>query len=172
MLATDRRTFTFASLGLALATAARAQAPNEPPAAAGPSPTPVAARWALARSGRDVVATLTLANTGAEPIEVLSAIGSRPGPSVVAYLEIDGDDLELPQVTAPPDRRELISRMGPRPQWAPIAAGEQLAIPAYTFSLPRGAATGALTLVATVETHAGEFELRVSGQTWETRSAS
>lgn len=122
----DRRTFTFASLvGLGTASAATAGIP-EADSAHG-----LRASWAVARKGPLLKATLTLHNDGAEALDVMVARGSRPGPQVAARL--GGED--LPEVLTDLERREWMSRIGPRPKFDALAAGRSKEIGTYTFQL-------------------------------------
>jgi hypothetical protein len=123
----DRRTFTFATL-LGLGTAGAAHAGGMPQAAA---PAGLRATWSVARKGSRVLATLTLHNEGAEAIDVAVTRGSQPGPWVTARAA----DEELPRILTDLERRDMMSRMGPLPQYEPVLAGKSQEIGTYTFQL-------------------------------------
>jgi hypothetical protein len=62
---------------------------------------------------------------------------------------VDGTNLEA--VYSDNDMGEMMSRMGPRPTYAPIAAKKSLLVGTYRFALPVGYAGGAVRFDAAVE---------------------
>lgn len=168
MTMTNRRTFTFASLGLAVSTAARGAIPElEPQLQQAPAPAPsLSASWSLSKDKDELVAKLTLANLSRDPVDVLAARGSSPAPDVTAFLEVDGEDIELSRAFTDVDRRDLMSRMGPRPRWEPVASNGKVQIGEYRFSLPPDVGPETVRLVAQVQLDSGPIELAQSGMTW------
>ena len=135
-----RRNFTFGSLVLAMAgpTAARAGGParTAPPLEIGATGR---------REGDQLIVELTVTNPTADPIEILAGRGSGPGPWVGASIVIDDQPFELAAVFDG-DRRDLISRIGPIPRWAPLAAGATESFGPYRFQWPHGVPDRAITL--------------------------
>lgn len=128
----DRRQFTFAGL-VALVSGTAAASDGLPiPELGAPGPTPTSGAtlvpvYAPKRKGNELQIDLVLRNTGTAPIDFLVRIGSRPGPALTVTLA-DGTALEE---IVELGRRDMMSRIGPLPQFAPLAAGES--IPAGTF---------------------------------------
>lgn len=142
----NRRTFTFASL----ATFAAAAAPVAQAAEPANRPTTLEGRWTGAI--KDGVFTLILAvhNCGTEALSVLIARGSQPGADVTASLSAEHDPIVLAAVARELDVRELVSRMGPMPKYEAIAAGQDVVIGTYAFTLPSGAEREPITATANV----------------------
>lgn len=97
-----------------------------------PAALPVTARWALSVREGVLTAKLTLVNAGTAPVDVLVQRGSSPGPNVRATLA----DVSLERVLSDRQEREMMSRMGPMPTYAAIAAGAEREVGTYTFTLP------------------------------------
>jgi hypothetical protein len=155
MTMTSRRTFTFASLALAAAGTARAadlQAQSAAP--------PAAHRWKIERRSTEISVTLAFVNTAGRPVSILTKQGSRPGGEMQAALEVDGESIALAEVREH-DRREMMSRMGPIPQFVDVAPGAEIALGPWRFSLPKGSKDEPVSLVA---------QLYVDGETVEVRS--
>lgn len=135
----DRRSFSFAAIGLWLAGDAIAQegvaqqAATIPEVPEGP---PLTGRFGLRKEGREAV--LTLAVTAAHAMDVLSKRGSRPAPVVNAYLQTDAGEVELVEILGPVDRREMMSRMGPRPTYVAVAKGVPFDLGPWKFEIPQG----------------------------------
>ncbi|MEZ4241125.1 MAG: hypothetical protein R3F59_34190 [Myxococcota bacterium] len=125
----DRRSFTFGSL-LALGGTAAAAEPPIPELQQAPPAARLRATWALAERGERLLATLTLHNDGREPIDVMVARGSLPGPFVQAT--VDGEPLTMDLSKA--KRRDLMSRVGPVPRFEAIAAGGEAKV-GFAFAL-------------------------------------
>jgi hypothetical protein len=130
----DRRRFTFATLvALVSAPAAAHDEIPELQQPVGPSPErsllPV---FQLRRNGSELEIDLVLRNTGTAPVDVLVGVGSRPGASLVVATE-DGEPLdEIVEV----GRRDVMSRLGPVPRYAPLAAGGSIPLGTYRFRYP------------------------------------
>jgi hypothetical protein len=145
----DRRSFTFgALLGLVSQSAAAASGPAIPEIA---EPTGVSGRWLrphyrVRRKGDELLVDLTLENTGPEAVDVLVEIGSRPGARVDVMLE---DGVRLHEIVRV-DRRAMISRVGPMPRYAPIAAGRTLAAGTFRFEWTADLTDVPIDLVAKV----------------------
>jgi hypothetical protein len=155
----NRRAFTFASLALAGTAAAADTLPdvkNDAP------PSPLTGTWALKASHRELVVDLSVVNASADGLDVLVARGSRPGPSVQAFISAKDEEIELQPVEEAVDRREAMSRMGPRPLYTLVAAGATAKVGPWKFALPRGAAHETFRVVATVSTSEGDFALETT----------
>jgi hypothetical protein len=156
MTMTSRRTFTFASLALAAAGTARAASLK------GQAATPPSSRWTVESKASEVTATIVYTNTTGRPVSVLTKRGSSPGGDVQAVLEVDGEAIALAEIREH-DRREMMSRMGPVPQFVEVAPGADIAIGPWRFSLPKGAKDEPVSFVA---------QLYVDGETVELRSGT
>jgi len=155
MTMTSRRTFTFASLALAAgASTARAGAPQAQLSA----PAPLGSRWTIERKPKELVVRLDVTNRTAEAIELLVKRGSSPGPDLRASLEVEDGAIALSEIFQG-DRRELMSRIGPIPQYQTLAAGAELVLGPWHFTLPEGAEAESLSLTATVTTSLGQVVL-------------
>lgn len=75
---------------------------------------------------------LRLENHGPESVDVCVSRGRWPGGSLEASL---GDQV-LQQVLSPEAQRPPISRLGPRPLWAPLPAGKALALGPWRYTRP------------------------------------
>jgi len=171
-MTSNRRQFTFGALMLALSGKARADEPSDAPAPQAPSP-PAApsdppaleASYEARRVGDELHIDLSLANDG-EPTDLISRWGSRLGPVLVAAIAVDGEQTELARVIDV-DRRELVSRVGPRPQFAPLAKGGRLDIGTYRFAWVEGWPEGEVELTLTVEATTGPVTLGPEVVTWK-----
>jgi hypothetical protein len=130
----DRRRFTFGALLVAAAgpAVARAEEPVAPR---------LGARWEAGQR-RDVLEVkLTLQNLGPDALPYVAKYGSRLGPWLQARRVGAPEGEELAAITVV-DRRELVSRMGPRPEWATLAAagsaGDTVEVGVYRFAAPEG----------------------------------
>ena len=143
----NRRTFTFASLATFAAAAASTAQASDPDAN---RPTTLEGRWT--GKVKEGVFTLILAvhNCGTTDLSVLLARGSQPGADVTASLATEGPPIALAEVARQVDVRELVSRMGPMPRYAVLAAAQDVEIGAYAFTLPSGADHEPITATATV----------------------
>ena len=153
-MVTTRRTFTFASLALAAAGTARAADLQAQTAAPPPS-----ARWKVDRKANEVAVTLTYVNTLDRPVSVLTKRGSSPGGDVQALLQVDGESIALAEIREK-DRREMMSRMGPVPQFVDLGPGAEIAIGPWRFSLPKGAKDERVSFVAQLYVDNEIVELR------------
>jgi hypothetical protein len=139
-----RRTFSFASLVFA-STPAFADSHT-----AGPS---VGVRLAssvdVTPRGDVLHIRLAILNTSDVPLDVMVELGSRPGPDLRVFLAGEGEDIELAEVTKV-ERREILSRMGPRPRYEALAIGGRLEVGRWTYGLPQGADREAFRVVAHV----------------------
>ncbi|MEQ1505487.1 MAG: hypothetical protein ABMB14_24860 [Myxococcota bacterium] len=164
MLDLDRRRFTFGSLLALVAPSAAAaipelQAPQPPPQLvpqAGPAPVGLRPVVAVERAPGRLYVDLALINEGSAPIDVLIALGARPG-AAMNVVVVDGAG-QFVALERDIDRRELVSRMGPMPQWAPIAAHHRAELGRYAFLLA-GSAPVAVRIDVRVETGSGSVEL-------------
>lgn len=145
------RALTFASLLLAYAgPAAAVEAIVEPP----PSPeAPVPAgdlraAWRIEVRNGELVVHLSVTNTGSDARDVVVAYGRGPG----AWLQAVVGDEELEQVLPRAARADLMSRMGPAPSWAPVAAGATLDLGVYRFTLPKRLRGGQVALTGSFST--------------------
>jgi hypothetical protein len=156
----DRRQFTFASLVTLISSSAAAAAPipqqqPTPKAAGRPSLVPT---YVLKRKGNEVQIHVAIRNVGAEPVDMLVALGSRPGPRVTATLP-DGAELEeIVEV----GRRDIMSRIGPMPHYSPIAAGASVDIGTYRFVWLASRPDPVLSVVA--EVYTGDEPVVLSAQ--------
>jgi hypothetical protein len=151
----NRRTFTFAALALA-GTASAA----EPQGAQAVAPAaPVEGRWSVKAVPGELTVTLGLVNPGSEPVDVLAQRGSRPGPNLRATLKASGEEIDLAVILDEAGRREMMSRMGPVPEYEAIAAGGSKAFGPYRFTLPDGAEKESFRIVATVIVDEQRFDL-------------
>ncbi len=174
-----RRSFTLGSLVLALtgAQTARAREPQQlkpqqlKPQRRQPQPIqlqegsqPPELKIALdaRHKGSHLVVELGVENLGPAPVELVVRWGSRPGVTLAAQIEVAGEPLELAAVLEG-DRREFISRLGPIPEWAPLAAGKSLKMGPYRFSWPDGVPVGEVRFTGHVSCESGEvtFERRI-----------
>ena len=163
-----RRRFAFGSLVLALtgASAARAGTPDlrqalSPGGAAPADPDPIRVRWghrAVLR-GRLLHVDLTVENLGEEPIELVVARGDLPGAHLQAEIRIDGDGLGLSPYWEGDRRKVFASRIGPIPQWAPLAAKAKLELGPYRFVWPEGVPVLPVQLRAYLDSERGGLEL-------------
>lgn len=169
----DRRSFSFAAIGLWLAGDAVAQDPAVQQAAIpevleGPSLT---GRFEIRKEGKEAV--LTLAVTPTRAIDVLSKRGSRPAPVVNAYLQTDAGEVELVEIVGPMDRREMMSRVGPRPTYVAVAQGQAFDLGPWRFQLAQGlTGTERVRVVAQVWTEEGGVELTASDLAFGDRANS
>jgi hypothetical protein len=148
------RSLTFASLLLAAAPPALAETPAQVAAPAPGQPAdsvPLSPRWSTSVKGTVLVARLTLVNTGDAPVDLLVRRGSSPGPSVIALV----DGTQLVPVLDPSQEREVISRMGPMPVYAPVAGAGEVEVGTFRFTLPKEAAGKAIRFETTVRTADG-----------------
>lgn len=146
----DRRTFTFATL-LGLGAAAPAAAGGLPQAVDAP---PLRASWSLERKGSQLLATLTLHNEGAAPVDVAVSRGRLPGPWVRARV---GEE-ELAPVHTELEMRDLMSRIGPMPKFEAVLAGRAKEVGTYVFQLS-DPDTAEVALEAMVSTQDGVVEI-------------
>lgn len=162
----NRRIVTFGSLALAASPAVGV--------ASEPHPTQVAALEpviALTRIGHTLHVDLAARNRSAEPVDLLVAWGSRPAPDLRVALQVDGEAIELARVFDV-DRREVMTRAGPRPRWAPIAVNETADIGRYAFTLPEGVEDDErCVVVGELTTQAAVVPFRREGLTWRTSLA-
>jgi hypothetical protein len=155
----SRRQFTFGALMLALSGKARAS--DTPPS----KTLALAPRYSARRVGQELLVDLSLVNQG-DATEVIHRWGSRLAPGMTAVVRVDGRPTELAQVVDL-DRRELVSRMGPRPQFAPLAVDATLDVGTYRFAWVDGLPEGTVQLALTVETADGMVELAAQDVTWK-----
>ena len=139
-----RRTFSFASLVFA----------STPAFADGkPADTPSGVRLASAADvtpkGDVLHVRLSVINTSEVPLDVMVELGSRPGPDLRVFLAGEAGDIELAEITKV-ERREVMSRMGPRPRYEALAIGGRLEVGRWTYGLPQGADREAFRVVARV----------------------
>lgn len=132
----DRRKFTFGMLLGAAASASTAASAN--PEQKAPQAERFRARYAATSAGKTVEITLALVNLSSEPVSVVSRRGSQPGAglSVARVGAPDGEQL-APIINV--DRKELVSRIGPRPIFETLAAGAEMSFGPYQFASPEGA---------------------------------
>lgn len=156
----DRRNFTFGMLlGLGTAAAGTAHAgspayqtaaqtliPEASPEAAMP---PLSVRYVVAQQGKTLEVRMFLTNTSSEPVSFVMKRGSRPGPWLVAQRVGAPEGEQLAEIIEL-DRKELISRIGPRPQYQALAAGSETEVGVYRFETPEGR-VGQVVLTATVD---------------------
>jgi len=170
----SRRQFTFGALMLALSGKAHAAKPGPKlpqqqqarPTDPVPTPTPLLSpRWAVGRKGKELHVFLALENAG-DPTDVIVKWGSRLGPSLTAAIAVEDRYQELAQVFDV-DRRELVSRMGPRPTFAPLARNGVLEIGTYRFAWVDGLPEDAVRLTLKGETADGTFELGPQDVSWK-----
>ena len=148
----DRRQFTFAGLvALVSGSAAASDVQSIPEVGATSGPGAAAAIvpvYAPKRKGDELQIDLVLRNIGRAPVDVLLAIGSRPGPQLTVTLA-DGSVLEeIVEV----GRRDMMSRIGPLPQFAPIAAGESTPAGTFRYRFPSSRPDAGFDVVAEVST--------------------
>lgn len=176
MIHVDRRKFTFGSLFAAFAVPAAAsdtvgriaeldEAPQPTPQAQAQAPSPYAdpapaaaaaltPRWTVEREKGGIKATLALRNDSDEAIDLLVAVGRRPGPAVSAF--VDGASLEA---IATVDRRDMMSRVGPMPRFALVAARAWQDVGTYRFAAAADAREVELRAWVTVEDAPAPVEL-------------
>ena len=162
----NRRQFTFGALLLAVAGPARAAGledlkkpgkkalPQQQAASPDPEVTPdlhIAIEPRI--EGEYLHLTVSVQNRG-EPLDVMVAMGSRPGPTLTAIATIDDEALPLGDATEF-DRREMMSRLGPRPEFAPLARGGTLQIKPYRLMWPKGVEQVPVAITVQVHTSAG-----------------
>jgi hypothetical protein len=155
-----RRTFTFASLalaGIANVAVAGEAAQTQQPAASEPTKRPLSGRWSVhtatsegATAVDQLVVGLKVVNDSADPIDVMVAIGSRPGADMTARITVGAEDVALAAIASELSRADMMSRMGPRPRYEAIATGAHADLGEYRFSLPAGAENDAVQLTAQV----------------------
>ncbi len=143
------RSLSFASLLLAaVAPAFAGEPPNAQvvtaaePAAAAPT---LAGRWSHTIKGGELFVELKLVNTGPEAIDVLVSRGKMPGTDLQAAI----DGVALTRVFSDEEMSGQMSRMGPMPRFAPVAAKREILAGTYRFQLPQGYAGQAIRLEAT-----------------------
>ena len=146
----DRRTFTFATL-LAAAGPAAAAAPSQ----LVPAPDGAfAGTWKVTRKGDKLRITLTVHNRSDRAADVQVQWGHQPGAAVLAYAE----GAELTRVLTDVERRDVMSRVGPRPVFAAVPAGQSVELAPYLFQLA-DPDTVEVVVTATVETDRGSVAL-------------
>lgn len=129
-----RRRFTFGAL-LAVGTASSAARASV--GESGPSPDALlAAEYRVSQRRGVLEVELALTNVSSGTIELQTLLGSRPGPRLEAHVVGTPDGERLPEIVKF-DRRELISRMGPAPTYAAVAAGHTVRIGTYQFEIGR-----------------------------------
>ena len=139
-----RRTFSFASLVFA---SSPAFADGRPAGAAGG--VRLASAVDVTPKGDVLHVRLAILNTSDAPLDVMVELGSRPGPGLRVSVVGEGEDIELAEVTKV-ERREIMSRMGPRPRYEALAIGGRLDVGRWTYGLPQGADREAFRVVAQV----------------------
>ncbi len=154
-----RRSFTFGSLVLALTGPSAARASAGAGAAAGAETKLPSLKIDLSarRRGGLLIVDLTVENQEHAPVEIVTQLGSRPGAWLTAAISLSGERLELAPVLEG-DRREMLSRVGPIPQWAPLAAGKRLRMGPYKFAWPKGVPDHAVALHGSVSVERGQVE--------------
>lgn len=158
-----RRSFTFGGLVLALTGASTARAGGLgklAPAPSGPPPL----KWAhrVTHRGRVLTVHVSITNTADGPLEVVTARGPLPGAHVSASIDLEGEATEL-QPILKGDRREVfMSRMGPIPEWAPLASKEKVEFGPYEFAWPRDLPLTDVVLLGGVDTMQGYSEFRAA----------
>lgn len=152
-----RRDFTFGSLVLALTGSATARAGGLAPASAKPA---ARLRWShRARLQKGVLTVhASVVNTSTEPLEVVVARGPLPGAHLAAVLTIDEDRTELAPILKGDRRKVFMSRMGPIPEWAPLAAKDRLELGPYEFAWPQGVPATKVELSGGLDTEHGYQE--------------
>lgn len=163
-----RRSFTFGSLVLALTgpSLARAEEPQRQAAVAPPRAQPEPPRLKIhldaRRKGQVLLADVRVENLQREPVDLVVRWGSRPGVHLDAAISVAGEPLGLAAVLEG-DRREFMSRLGPVPEWAPLAGGKSLKMGPYKFGWPEGVPDGEVTFsgFVTCEGDGISFERRI-----------
>lgn len=145
----DRRRFTFGmllGLGASAATAAIAAEQQR-----------LSARYTIAQSGgKAIEVTLVLTNVSGEPLSIVSSRGSQPGPYVTAA-RVGAPEGEQLAPIIDVDRKELFSRIGPRPTFMTLAAGAEMTFGPYRYETPEGQAQR-VVLTSQIQVGNGEFE--------------
>jgi hypothetical protein len=156
----DRRRFSFGALLVAAAAPAVASASSKaiPEVAEGPR---LGARYGVSQKGDTVEVTLTLVNQASTPVSVVWRYGSRLGPAVSVHRVGAPEGENLAEVVKL-DRKEMMSRMGPRPQYLSLAAAgspaSEAEVGTYRFTAPEGPA-GEIEIQVTVSTEGDIVEL-------------
>ena len=149
------RPLTFASLLLAAAAPAFAgEPPLEPTpqsATNQPEAATVGGKWSTEVKDGKLLATLTLVNTGKEPVDVMIARGKQPGPSVQAQIA----GVSLAPVFSAIDEQAMMSRRGPMPVYAVAQPNQELLVGTYQFQLPATYAGEPIDITAHVGTQIG-----------------
>ena len=156
--------FSFASLLFSIVAPALAAEPiaevvaNNTQAAAVPdaAQATLTARWETEINGKELLVKLTLLNTGSEATDIVISRGKQPGPWLQAA--ISGSTLDR-NLTKSEMQGEM-SRMGPMPTFAPVAAGTEIFAGTYRFALPAGYAGEPISLEASVSSHDGETRVQ------------
>lgn len=126
----DRRQFTFAALVTLISSSAAAETIPEVQPQLPSSPATLVPVYRAKRKGNEVQIDVSIRNAGTDAVDLLVAYGSQPAPRLTATLA-DGAVLEqLVEV----GRRDLMSRIGPAPRYAPVAAGESVTVATYRFA--------------------------------------
>ncbi len=152
---------SFASLLFAMVQPAAAEIPEVQQAKTTDSTAPeapatqVSARWSHEIKGNELLVKLTLVNTNSEPVDVVVTRGKQPGPWVQA--SVDGMSLE--RILTKAEMSGEMSRMGPMPQWAPVAAGKEILAGTYRFALPEGYAGGPIEIKGQVSQQDGQVDI-------------
>jgi hypothetical protein len=152
------RSLSFASLLLAAAPPVLAAEPTNAVVTASDSAAApaVTGKWSQSVKDGELVLKLTLANTGHEAVDVMVARGKMPGTDVQASI----DGVALARVFSDEEMSGQMSRMGPMPRFAPVAANKQLDAGTFRFTLPEGYHGEAVHVEARVRTESGEVPLR------------
>lgn len=117
-------------------------------------PATIDGKWTTEVVKGVLIVKLTLVNTGTEPLDVMVARGTGPGAWMIAQLPaVPGADMipELEAIRSKKESRDMESREGPMPTYAPIAPGAEVLVGTYKFKIPKGY-TGGIHLEAQVET--------------------
>lgn len=154
------RHWSFATLLMAAAGANAAEPPAVQQQAAQEAPQPAAkahGTWSYEVVGKQLIVKLAVTNDDAESMNVLVARGSRPGAYVKAA--VGGADLQVSVDDSPEARKEMMSRRGPMPRYAVLAANASSEEMIYKFDLPEGYAGQAIDVTAEVYHRGGQLTL-------------
>ena len=147
---------TFASLLLAATQPAVAGEPMQKQASSSAvadeeKTLPIVGRWTTAEKDGVLVAALTLVNTSPGAVDLLIGRGKSPGTFVLASI----DGVQLSPVYDQSQEREMMSRRGPMPVYAPLAGKGEIVAGVFRFTLPAGYSGQPIDLEATVRAQDG-----------------
>jgi hypothetical protein len=147
----DRRRFSFGMLlGVGAAGSAFAGSPTQQASAPARGPALTGRYGAAQPSHKSLEVKLFLTNTSGDKMSLVHMRGSRPGPWIAAERPGAPEGEQLAPIIEV-DRKELMSRVGPRPTFIALAAGAELEVGPYRFETPEGQ-LDSVRLSATVET--------------------